>query len=185
MGSAWRNKAILYGLITGMAGLIVVYIGMGFSDRLFVQWNILFFALISLISMALLARTLLREIDFMGFNELLKPMMVLFIFSYLVYTVGFFFFEKYINPEVSGIKYEISKEQFEKFQDQMDDLQREQAQKVLNNRENFEPGFSLQGFLFSFALFFAVIGLPESIFVAAIANRGFHNEKKETIERDP
>jgi hypothetical protein len=135
--------------------------------------------------MIVLARNLLSEIGFMGFNELLKPLMILFIFSYLVYNIGFFFYEKYINSDVSNIKYEISKEQFEKYRGQMDEQQRRQAQEMIDNRENFEPGFSLQGFLFSFALFFAVIGLPESILVAAITNRGFHNEKKENIQRDP
>ncbi len=185
MASVWRNKAILYGLITGLAGLVLVALGTAFIGHLFVQWNILFFAVVSLSGMILLSVTLLREIGFMGFNELLKPMMVLFIFSYLVYNLGFSMYEKYLNPEISDIKYEISKEQFDKYQDQMDEKQRAQAQEVLNNRDNFEPGFSLQGFLFSFALFFAVIGLPESILVAAVANRGFHNEKKETIQRDP
>lgn len=185
MASAWRNKAIVYGLVTGIAGLVLVAAGIAVNGRLFVQWNILFFALMSLLGMILLSRVLLQELGFMGFNELLKPMMVLFIFAYGLYSIGFTAYEKYINPDISNIKYHISKEQFEKYSDRMDEKQMEQAREVLDNRENFEPNFSLQGFLFSFALFFAVIGLPESILVAAVSNKGFHNEEKQTIQRNP
>jgi hypothetical protein len=177
MGRALRNKGVIWGIIAGAITLLVLFLGIAVWPEQVILYNVLIFALITFSATLILAFNIPGLFGYLGFNSMLKPLLVLFIFSYLTYALGFALYEHQLNPDIQEIKREISRKQLKKYENQLSSEQVEQAKKMIEDDDSYQKGFSITGFLLNFVLYFAIIGLPASILSAALANKGFHNEE--------
>ncbi len=175
--TSWSGVSTRYGLYAGLASLIVVGLGLWLAPMWILILNIPLFLVLTGISMFLMARNINSQGVFIGFNNMLKPLMRTFVIALLIFYLGFMLLEYGIFTDLNNVRTELSLRLLDRFSSFFDSNQYEILQEgIEKGRQN--SGFSITGLVVSLALYFAVFGLPMSIFVAAVVNRGFSNEEK-------
>lgn len=173
----WVRLSNKYGTYAGGLSVLFLILGLLMVPLWTLAFNIPLFILIVAATMYLVAKKIEHSSSFVGFNNMLKPLLRTFVIALLLYHLGFILLEYFVFTDLEGVRNELSLKLLDRFGSFLDEEQVALIRQGIEEGSS-QSGFSFTGTIVSLALFFSVFGLPLSIFIAALVNKGFSNEEK-------
>lgn len=144
------------------------------------SYNVVLFTSVSIMCLWWVAKHVKSGDTFVGFNKLLTILLKCFTIMLSIYLIGFMVIEWAFGEQMVSWRQVISEQNLKRIKGKIEEDQYLELKDAVMHQDMNE--WSLTSVFINFSLYFAIIGLPLGILVAAIMNKGFSNVPK--IERN-